>query len=120
MALLAPSSPIELAGGVSGLFLVRLLESFLRSTGAALVIVIFNVIGLILLGLFSVTATLESARRGKAPVMGFFSKARRSLSSLRRGAKAPYNNLEDVIRKRGSGKMPWITRKTVALRAPRK
>lgn len=115
IALVAHSSSPQLAGGVAGLFIVRLLESFMRGTGAALVVVIFNVIGLILLGLFSVTAFLESARSGRKPLARFASWGAGKISSLRRRRDVPYNNIEEIIKKRGGGKLPWVTKKTVTI-----
>jgi len=115
IALLARGAAPQAGGGFAGVYMVRFLESFMSATGAALVVVIFNVIGLILLGLLSMTAVVESARSKDNPLARGAGAAWRKISSLRRRDKAPMNNIEEAIRKRNSGKLPWITKKTVTI-----
>lgn len=115
IALLARGALPQEGGGVAGIFIVRFLESFMRSTGASLVVVIFNVIGLILLGLFSVSAAVESARSGDNPLARGLRSGMNRIASLRRRDKPPMNNIEEIINKRNGGKLPWITKKTVTI-----
>lgn len=65
IALVLPGRAYQLSGGYIGFYQYEFLTRFMGGVGAALVILIFNLIGLILLGAFSVTAAMNAQHAGK-------------------------------------------------------
>ncbi len=115
IAFMGAGTAVELSGGAFGIFIVGLLESVLRGAGAALVLVIFNIIGLILLGLFSVTAAVERARSVRGPLIRALAGCAGLISKMRRREKVPYNNIEESVKRRKNGRLPWVTKKTLTV-----
>ncbi len=114
LALFYPTNVPQFSGGVTGIAISRLFDSLLSKTGSCLVIVILNIIGLILLGLFSVDSVLESSGRRREQVRGAFSSLR-AKTRKKKKADVPLNHIERDVKKRKGEKLPWITRKTIRL-----
>jgi DNA segregation ATPase FtsK/SpoIIIE-like protein len=114
LALFYPTNVPQFSGGVIGIAIARLFASLLNTTGSCLVIVILNIIGLILLGLFSVDTVLESSGRRHEQVRGVFSSLR-ARTGKKKKPDVPLNQIGQNIEKRRGEKLPWITRKTIRL-----
>ncbi len=100
------------AGGFIGLYLYRFFLSFSGKVGAALVVIILNITGLILLGLFSFDAIISSAAHKKLfslfkTIYGYI------LLKIKRDP-VPLTKIAESLNKK-KGKPPWIEKRKVAL-----
>lgn len=103
----------QFSGGYVGVYIARLLMGLLKSTGAYLVIIIMNVIGLMLLGIFSLSAVLDRSQDSRGKASGLWEKARNKIRQKR--ADIPLNYIDTEIKKRKNGRLPWVTRQVVPL-----
>ncbi len=102
----------QYAGGFIGLYLSGFFRELLGKTGAYLIVIILNLVGLILLGSLSVSALIDSgrsSRRGEE----LWVRLRGRYDAWRLKRSAPRNNLEEAIHARARGRMPWITKKKI-------
>ncbi len=103
----------QFSGGVIGEYLSRLLTALMNPTGATLFIILLNLTGLMLLGLFSVAGVVISSAAGKGALAEGISKLRSGLKNRR--LHIPQNRIERAMNSRRKEKMPWITKKRIAL-----
>jgi hypothetical protein len=98
----------QFSGGVIGEYLSRLLTALMNPTGATLFIILLNLTGLMLLGLFSVAGVVTSSAAGKGTLAEGISKLRSGLKNRR--LHIPKNRIERAMNSRRKEKLPWITK----------
>lgn len=103
----------QFSGGYIGVYIARLLMGLLKTTGAYLVIIIMNVIGLMLLGIFSLSAVFDGKSNSQHAARGLWESLRKKIRQKRSGI--PLNTIDTEIKKRKNGRLPWITKHVVPL-----
>jgi DNA segregation ATPase FtsK/SpoIIIE-like protein len=103
----------QFSGGYIGVYIARLLMGILKTTGAYLVIIIMNVIGLMLLGIFSLSALFERNPESRHAARGLWETLRKKIRQKR--SDIPLNTIDTEIKKRKNGRLPWITKQVVPL-----
>ena len=103
----------QFSGGYIGVYIARLLMGILKTTGAYLVIIIMNVIGLMLLGIFSLSAVFDGNSDSPHVARGLWESLRKKIRQKRSGI--PLNTIDTEIKKRKNGRLPWITKQVVPL-----
>jgi len=103
----------QFSGGYVGLYIYRFFRIILGDVGSYLVIIIMNLIGLILLGMVSITSILDNA--GKEGSMlnrfkSFFSNIKDSNSS----EGPPLNTIGDELDGKKK-RMPWIVKRRIII-----
>ncbi len=100
-------------GGILGFYIYKFLKTVIGSVGSFLTILILNLIGLIILGIISLTGLIEIAGSKKDIPKKILSILKKySFSGLKRDV--PYNFIEEELRNKNE-KMPWVTRKKVKI-----
>jgi len=102
-------------GGFIGFYIHGILRSLAGLVGAYIIIVILNIIGLILLGTFSIAALLEM-NNGKKNAGNRFEKFLRWISVKKYEEQVPLNNIDRIYNK--NGKLPWVVKKKVFVSSP--
>ncbi|MCP4135310.1 MAG: DNA translocase FtsK [bacterium] len=111
---LISSQEYMLSGGFTGLYIHKFFMSILGKVGAFLVIIILNLVGLILVGLVSLSTVLEYTGGKKElydkikSIMGRFS----SDESYEYKEGLPFNSIDDDLNQKKK-KMPWIVKRKV-------
>jgi len=103
-------------GGFIGFYIYGILKSLLGVVGAYIIIVILNIVGLILLGTFSITALLEM-KRGDRDFSEKIEKFFRWISVKKYEEQVPLNSI-DLHYHNGKGKLPWVVKKKVLVSSP--
>ncbi len=102
-------------GGFVGFYIYGILRSLAGLVGAYIIIVILNIIGLILLGTFSIAALLERSN-GKKNTGNRFEKFLRWISVKKYEEQVPLNNIDRLYN--SNGKLPWVVKKKVFVSSP--
>lgn len=103
-------------GGFIGFYIYGILKSLLGVVGAYIIIIILNIVGLILLGTFSLTALLEM-KRGDSDFSGKMEKFFRFISVKKFDDQVPLNSI-DLHYHNGKGKLPWVVKKKILVSSP--
>lgn len=114
LAFFLQSAAPENAGGWTGKLLAHFFQQAFGAFGTTLLVLALNVLGLILLGIFSLSGFVEVMKRARKPLASSIEKTRGIIGRLHH-RKAPLNKLEEVIQSRKSGRLPWITKKKIVL-----
>ncbi len=102
-------------GGFIGFYIYGILKSLAGLVGAYIIIVILNIIGLILLGTFSIAALLEMGN-GKKNTGNRFEKFLRWISVKKYEEQVPLNEIDSLYN--SNGKLPWVVKKKVFVSSP--
>ncbi|MCX7679956.1 MAG: DNA translocase FtsK, partial [Spirochaetes bacterium] len=102
----------EQAGGWMGELLFGFLQQAFGLFGAMLFLVAFNVVGYILLGIFSIMGLLEGVKKTRSPIGKIIDSATNIFARIKK-RRVPLNKLEKEIRRRG--KLPWIVKKRMVV-----
>ena len=97
-------------GGFIGFYIYGILRSLSGIVGAYIIIVILNIIGLILLGTFSVAALLEMKKENNNMSEGI-EKFLRWISVKKYQEQVPLNNIDRLYNSKGT--LPWVVKKKV-------
>ncbi len=97
-------------GGFIGFYIYGILRSLSGIVGAYIIIVILNIIGLILLGTFSVAALLEMKKENNNMSKGI-ENFLRWISVKKYQEQVPLNNIDRLYNSKG--KLPWVVKKKV-------
>lgn len=111
-AFFLPSVRPENTGGWMGMLLAGFSQQIFGTFGTTLLLLSLNLLGLILLGIFSFSGFMSAMKSTRQPIAKAFKKIRGILGTLR-GNNLPLNKLEKVIKKRKKNQLPWITKKVV-------
>lgn len=116
----------QISGGYAGCGIASLLSDTIGTAGAALVIIILNMAGLILLGAFSMTSLLKKAAQAEQRlkignvIFGFLSGSRlfKFVKRTPQANNVPLNTIgkiygEETAANRSKKRPPWITKETV-------
>lgn len=102
-------------GGFIGFYIYGILKSLAGIIGAYIIIVILNIIGLILLGTFSIAALLEM-NNNKKNAGNRFEKFLRWISVKKYEEQVPLNNIDRLYN--SNGKLPWVVKMKVFVSSP--
>lgn len=109
---LMSNKPYFQTGGITGHYICMFLSSGLGNTGSFIVILIFNLAGLILVGIVSISEVINNPKNIKEQIMKSIDK----IKSLIKGKnRAPQNSIEEKLYSH-KNKIPWITKKTMVLK----
>lgn len=114
LAFFFPAANPENAGGWMGTLLTRFSQQLFGAFGTTLLVLAFNLLGLIFLGIFSLSGFFRGIKRARQPLLSSLEKTRGIIGTLKR-QRAPLNKLEETIEKRKSGRLPWVTKKKIVL-----
>ncbi len=111
---------VQFAGGYIGLYLKTFLLTVFGKVGSYLIIAIMNIIGLMLLGIISITAILERKHANsslRSTLLDIKAKlnpfAKLSIKNAQIAKDEPYNTFPKGEKKK---KRPWITRETILVK----
>ncbi|HPQ53057.1 MAG TPA: DNA translocase FtsK [Spirochaetota bacterium] len=113
IAIIYATNVPQFSGGYIGVYIARLLMGLLKSTGAYLVIIIMNIIGLMLLGIFSLSAVFHEHHDSQRDTPGLWERLLKMIRQKR--SNIPLNSIDTEIKKRKNGRLPWVTKQVVPL-----
>ncbi len=102
----------ENAGGWMGALFADFSKQLFGIFGTSLLVLALNMLGLILLGIFSISGLLQGMKRARQPILSSFEKTKSVIGKFR-SHRAPLNKIEEAIEKRKNGRLPWITKKKI-------
>ncbi len=101
----------ENAGGWMGMLLANFSQQLFGVFGTTLLVLGLNLLGLILLGIFS----LSGFMRGIRTMLPLSIEGIRRIIVRLRGRRVPLNSIEEAIEKRKKRRLPWVTKKKIVL-----
>jgi len=111
---ISPEMP-QASGGYAGCGIAYFLTYFAGSVGAVLIIIILNIAGLMLLGVFSFSS-LAGAGRKMVNIKGIrfmdFSFLKK-FTSKKDASDIPLNSISENIAKTAKKRKPWVTKETI-------
>ncbi len=109
---LLSSKPLFQTGGILGHAIYTFLSTHLGDIGSFLVILIFNFIGLVLMGLISISELVNDPKSVKEQLQKYIERMK---SLVKKKERAPLNFIEEKLYP-GKKRIPWITKKTIILK----
>ena len=100
------------SGGIVGTSINFLLTDLVGSLGSILIIIIFNIISLIFMGVFSLSGLQNKEKDFE--MSRILEKVKSVLHITKRNADYPQNSIEEAINAKEK-KMPWITKKRIVV-----
>jgi DNA segregation ATPase FtsK/SpoIIIE-like protein len=126
-SILSKSLP-ALAGGLFGSYVSSMLNYYVGTTGSIVVIITLNIIGLIMLGLISLSKLFQNIELSEYPedkmknlirTLWKFFNSIKTKTVKNQNSEIPLNTIQEDLQKQNK-KMPWITKERIKVAKPQK
>ena len=115
ISILNNSAIPQFSGGFTGYYLSKFLRNLFSNTGAYIIIIMLNLIGLILLGVFSFSSLVGSSEKRNNKLSTLLKYLFKKISSYNIRKKIPFSRIDKELQKKRKKKKPWIIKKRIII-----